>query len=351
MRSGRESQTAVMVAMWRAVAHGTTAEPRFSDPTAMTLLPEEARPRVERFRAGTPPRGLRERLGRRYFHYGVQAMVARTVAIDDAVREAGAAQLVILGAGLDGRAWRMPELVDTTVWEVDHPDSQRTKRQRSEPLTRAARDVRFVPVDFTRDSLGDALAAAGHDPVAPTTWVWEGVVMYLTPAQLNSTLAVVAERSAPGSHLVILYHRPAPTLWLIGLMVRRVGEPLRSSYTDWQMAALLDAHGFDVGSMARLDAAFQAAPYVLAAGLFWVIALIVGQALLGLALWRSRVVSVIFPIALLLGGPTHPFVPGNHVAVGIGLLVAAVGYAGASIALSRTSDDDFDLPPLPRRRS
>ena len=61
--------------------------------------------------------------------------------------------------------------------------------------------------------------------------------------------------------------------------------------------------------------------------------------------------AVIFPIALLLGGPTHPFVPGGHVAVGIGLLVAAVGYAGASLALIRTSNDDFDLPPLPRRRS
>ena len=59
--------------------------------------------------------------------------------------------------------------------------------------------------------------------------------------------------------------------------------------------------------------------------------------------------TLIFPIALLLGGATHPFVPGGHVAVDIGLLVAAVGYAGASLALIRTSNDDFDLPPAPRR--
>lgn len=63
----------------------------------------------------------------------------------------------------------------------------------------------------------------------------------------------------------------------------------------------------------------------------------------------QRVVAVIFPIALLLGGATHPFIPGGHVAVGIGLLVAAVGYAGASLALIRTPNDDFDLPPVPPR--
>jgi hypothetical protein len=47
----------------------------------------------------------------------------------------------------------------------------------------------------------------------------------------------------------------------------------------------------------------------------------------------------------LLGGATHPFIPGN-VGQGIGLLVAAVGFAGASVALLRTRDDDFDLPPV-----
>jgi methyltransferase (TIGR00027 family) len=243
MQAGRESQTAVMVAMGRAAAHGVTTVRRFSDPTAVALLPEEARQRVLRFRAGETPRGLRGRLA----HYRTQMMVARTVAIDDAIREAGARQLVILGAGLDGRAWRMPELADTTVWEVDHPDSQAQKRSRITRLTQAAREVRFVPVDFTRDTLGDALAAAGHDPAAPTTWVWEGVVMYLTRAEVDATLAAVAARSAPGSHLVILYHCPAPLLLgLIGLLVRRLGEPLRSSFTQREMAAVLDFHGFDV---------------------------------------------------------------------------------------------------------
>jgi Leucine carboxyl methyltransferase len=53
------------------------------------------------------------------------------VAIDDAIRTAASPQVVILGAGLDGRAWRVSELADAIVFEVDHPDSQRMKRERA----------------------------------------------------------------------------------------------------------------------------------------------------------------------------------------------------------------------------
>jgi len=232
--------------MGRAAAHDLPASPRFSDPTAMALLPDDARARVERFRSGEAPRGMRERLSRAYLARQSRIMVARTIAIDEAVRAAAAPQLVILGAGLDGRAWRMPELADVTVFEVDHPDSQRDKRARVAALTSTAREVRFVPVDFGRDRLDDALAAAGHDPARPTAWIWEGVVMYLTPAEVEATLAVVARRSAPASRLVVLYHSPAHILAIIGLITRRLGEPLRSAWTADQMRALLARHGFQL---------------------------------------------------------------------------------------------------------
>jgi hypothetical protein len=112
------------------------------------------------------------------------------------------------------------------------------------------------------------------------------------------------------------------------------------------MAIITVTHGFDVATMARLDEAFLTLPQVPVAGLVWIAALIIGQALLGIALWRSRLVPMIFPIALLLGGPTHPFVPGGQLPIGIGLVVAAVGYAGVSLALLRTTNDEFDLPPV-----
>ncbi|HEU4727590.1 MAG TPA: class I SAM-dependent methyltransferase [Kofleriaceae bacterium] len=242
MKAGRESQTAVLVCQGRALAQ----TPEFRDPTAYPLLPDEARGLIDRIRAGERPRSMRERLRRLLADRQSKVMVARTVAIDRAVGEAGAPQLVILGAGLDGRAWRMPELRDVVVFEVDHPDSQAAKRARAAALAPVARDVRFVPVDFERDRLDDELARAGHDPARPTTWIWEGVVMYLAPADVEATLAVVARRSAPASRLLVLYHCPSILLGLVGAFVRRLGEPLRSAFSAEQMRALLARHGFTV---------------------------------------------------------------------------------------------------------
>jgi ABC-type uncharacterized transport system permease subunit len=49
---------------------------------------------------------------------------------------------------------------------------------------------------------------------------------------------------------------------------------------------------------------------------------------------------------LIVGGVTHPFLP-NHVIAGIGLLIAAAGFASATVALLRMTNDEFDLPPVP----
>jgi methyltransferase (TIGR00027 family) len=232
--------------MGRAAADGTTDVTRFSDPTAMTLLPEDARRLVEAYRSGPPPRGWREGWRRGSLKARAAMMVARTVAVDDAIRAAAAPQVVILGAGLDGRAWRMSELKDAVVFEVDHPDSQRDKRARVASLRQAARELRFVAVDFERDDLEKALVAAGHDPTRPTTWIWEGVVMYLERSAIEATLAVIQRRSAPGSHLIVMYLTRSWILPLVAFFVRRVGEPLRSLFTPDQMRALLARHGFTV---------------------------------------------------------------------------------------------------------
>lgn len=169
MKPGTESQTAVMVAAARAAAHDRTDVGAFADPTALALLPADVRHRVEQYRANVPPDGMRARLQRHLLEGRAKLMIPRTVAIDAEIRAAASPQLVLLGAGLDGRAWRMPELADTIVFEVDHPDSQRRKRERAAALAPTAREIRFVPVDFTRDRLDEALAAAGHDPARATT--------------------------------------------------------------------------------------------------------------------------------------------------------------------------------------
>lgn len=185
----------------------------------------------------------------------VPHIVGRTNAIDAVVREHPAPQLVILGAGLDARAHRMPELADTTVFEVDHPSTQAYKRPRATAFSITARAVRYVAVDFERDDLGESLAAAGQTVDAPTTWIWEGVTMYLTRDAVRATLSTIAARSAKGSTLVLTYGTPELSM---GSRVIRaalpfvrpaftlLGEPLRFLPTREEMAALARAHGFGV---------------------------------------------------------------------------------------------------------
>lgn len=230
--------------MGRAIAHGRTAGVAFSDPTAMVLLSAAQQAEVERIRQGLPPKEWRARFRHEHLRRESQMMVARTVAIDSDLRDAAAPQVVILGAGLDGRAWRMRELATAIVFEVDHPDSQRQKLQRVASLTLEARQVRFVPLDFRRGDLGQALEAAGHNPQVSTAWIWEGVVMYLTRDEIQRTLRTVEARSALGSRLIVAYHQPALMLLLLAVIVRRLGEPIRTVLTPHQMQNLLDRYGF-----------------------------------------------------------------------------------------------------------
>jgi methyltransferase (TIGR00027 family) len=253
----RASRTAVLVCQGRAAAHGRIAQGRFADPVAMALLRDSERVVVRRVREGVPPRGWAGRVEFEMVRASAEVIVPRTVAIDDAVRARRVPQLVIMGAGLDDRAWRMPELAGVDVFEIDHPASQRDKRSRVGDLRPLAESVRFVPVDFTRDRLDTALAPAGHRSEEVTTWIWEGVVPYLSRAEVAATVQAIGSRSAAGSRLIVNYQSPALSAAL-GRLVARVmtaaarrrspwaDEPRRSSWTPAAMSQLLAGHGFDL---------------------------------------------------------------------------------------------------------
>jgi methyltransferase (TIGR00027 family) len=253
----RASRTAVLVCQGRAAAHGRIAAGRFADPVAMALLRDSERVAVRWVREGVPPQGWAERVEFEMVRASAEVIVPRTVAIDDAVRTRLGPQLVIMGAGLDGRAWRMPELASVAVFEIDHPASQRDKRSRAGDLPPLAQSVRFVPVDFTRDQLDAALASGGHQPEQVTTWIWEGVVPYLSRAEVAATVQAISSRSAAGSRLIVNYQAPS-LLAASGRLAARVmtavarrrslwaDEPRRSSWTPAAMSELLAGHGFDL---------------------------------------------------------------------------------------------------------
>jgi methyltransferase (TIGR00027 family) len=139
------------------------------------------------------------------------ALVARTRLIDDMIAAASAApfeQAVVLGAGFDTRGYRLAALRATTVFEVDHPDTQAAKRAAlARALPALPPHVRFVPVDFQRDALAAAMEAAGYRATARTFILWEGVTNYLTEAAVDATLRWCAGAAA-GSRLLFTYvHR------------------------------------------------------------------------------------------------------------------------------------------------
>ncbi|MET8084599.1 class I SAM-dependent methyltransferase [Micromonospora sp. NPDC005237] len=259
------SRTAVLVCQGRAAADGLIAAGRFADPTAMRLLRADEGEAVRWVRDAAVPRPWRQRVDYETVRANAEMIVPRTVAIDDAVRARLNPQVVILGAGLDGRAWRMPELADKTVFEVDQPSSQRDKRERAAGLP--GTPPTFVAVDFGRGRLAEALAAAGHHSSEPTTWIWEGVVPYLSTAEVSATVAALAGCSAPTSRLIVNFQLPGTSVTL-GRFVARLlmastgrrsvwaNEPWRSTWTPAAMAALLAHHGFTVtGDHALLDTA------------------------------------------------------------------------------------------------
>jgi len=192
----------------------------------------------------------------------------RTRALDTALRESlalGAKQIVLLGAGLDGRAYRLRELEGLRVFEVDHPNTQRDKQQRLanaeiEPVA----EVIFVPVDFEKDRLDDSLRRAGFSPTIPSFWIWEGVTVYLTLDAVRSTLLAIASSSAPGSRVALTYARPPsqsanssrPLLYrglrtlvhLGSAVLGTIGEAVRGFLESSELEALANETGFRVVS-------------------------------------------------------------------------------------------------------
>lgn len=232
MRKGQASSTAKIVAYWRMMGDlGMTNVPGFSDPGARAMLSGRGWDRAIAWaeKIAQDPKNP-TRVG---MLPHLDMMMLRVAFIDAVINERKPSQVVILGAGLDTRAFRLEALRDVRVIELDHPDTQRYKRERIAALGRPLAQLSLAPVDFTRAAahgspLTAALATAGFDAHTPTLWLWEGVIMYLRDAALRSTLAEVRALSAPGSTLIAHYHEPSPPS-VRGLVKKAVlsvlGEP------------------------------------------------------------------------------------------------------------------------------
>jgi methyltransferase (TIGR00027 family) len=249
MQEGKPSLMAEWAALVRAL-HGALDERPlvFEDPLAGRLLGPEFRARFEREREAFRAEGM-------LLIRSMMMMRSRFAEEQlDRAFAAGVRQYVILGAGLDSFAYRQPPaLAGVVIYEVDHPDTQRWKRER---LVAAGLEVpvnlRFVPVDFNRQAFATAMTTAGFDASAPAFFTWLGVSYYLPESSFLATLRFIATLPAPSAVVfdfalrdAVLPAHLAPINHEVFAYMAEAGEPWQLHFEPQALQARLRALGFD----------------------------------------------------------------------------------------------------------
>jgi methyltransferase (TIGR00027 family) len=131
-------------------------------------------------------------------------IINRTVYFDSIIDKAKdqAEQFVLLGAGLDTRAYNDLKNSGLKFFELDQVTNQQHKRKYLQKARIDASHIHFVEVDFSQDDWFTSLKSAGYDPNKRTIFLWEGVTLYLGEESVRNTLRNVKANAAAGSIIV-----------------------------------------------------------------------------------------------------------------------------------------------------
>jgi methyltransferase (TIGR00027 family) len=214
-----------------------------ADPLAVRILGSEIEVALDH--AEAHPMGPRMR-----WFIAARARIAEdalSIAVND-----GATQLVVLGAGLDTLAYRTPLAGRLRIFEVDHPATQAWKRERLAAAAIAVPEgMRFVAVDFERQTLAEQLQSAGFSATERSFFSWLGVTPYLTEPAIFATLSWLAQLPG-GTEVVFDYVNPAVSIAPAGHAahqglaerVAALGERIQSYLDTGPLCAKLSAAGF-----------------------------------------------------------------------------------------------------------
>jgi len=178
-------------AFWTASARGqeSAREDRlFDDPWAAPLAGEAGADWLAQRPAGsTLPLVIRTR----FFDDFLQRVAA----------EHGLRQIVLVAAGLDTRAYRLRWPLGTRIFELDQPAVLNYKVQVLEAAGAQPACWRQALAVDLNGAWSEPLLQAGFEPQQPAGWLLEGLLFYLTNAQLSGLLEAVSRLAAPGSWL------------------------------------------------------------------------------------------------------------------------------------------------------
>jgi methyltransferase (TIGR00027 family) len=201
------SSTARYMALFRALETARRTDRLFEDRFAIRFLPMAWRAVVVIASAFSATHFIERAIDERGTGAWSSA-VARTRLIDDWIAEAiaaGARQVVLLGAGFDCRALRLPCLAQIAIFELDRPQLLEEKRRRLGGLVGAHSNLRHVSVDFLRDDIRARLSASGFVQNTRSLILWEGVTNYLSADAVANVFDLVSAICAPGSRIIFTY--------------------------------------------------------------------------------------------------------------------------------------------------
>jgi methyltransferase (TIGR00027 family) len=243
VQPGEPSDTARGAAALRAIHQSLDGGAIFPDPFAATMLDVATLAKLDEIAADASLRPVR------------LFIAARSRFSEDTLAgcvKRGVRQVVVLGAGLDTFSLRNPHAsLGVRVFEVDSQASQNWKRDRLKHAGLGApSSLTFVPMDFERQSLADALGSAGFDANRPAFFQWLGVVPYLTREAISLTLEFIA--GVPGSEVVFDYAEPfenyrpdrRANITAVAASAASRGEPWLSLFDPVELSEMLEAKGF-----------------------------------------------------------------------------------------------------------
>ena len=171
----------------------------------------------------------------------------------DFAKEHERCQYVICGAGMDTFAFRNDN-DNIRVFELDHPDTGRYKRERiSELEWNIPKNLTFVPIDFSKDDMTKTLLKAGFDPKLPSFFAILGVTYYLTLPVFEQTISKISE-SCSGSCRIVFDYPDETTLSgeeserirTLSQITEKLGEKIVHGYSFDEISTVLSRHGFDI---------------------------------------------------------------------------------------------------------
>jgi methyltransferase (TIGR00027 family) len=160
----------------------------------------------------------------------------------DTVMEAGIEQVVIVAAGLDSRAYRLPWPEPTVIYELDRPEVLEFKRDVLKAHGhKPTAERREIAVDL-REDWPKALRDAGFDPSRPSAWLVEGLLMYLRPADQDRLFESLTLLAAPGSCAAVEEVAPVPQETFDGWKAAGKNKASVEGHGGWARMIYNDPH-------------------------------------------------------------------------------------------------------------